>query len=247
MNIPKLSYRDFLSYIARSNIVFAIKSNSNIQNNKPRLTIKAEIEEIKKLVNNKVIENFPTINTERNINLALLTRIALYLSIELNINSMKFLSKYNIWRESEGKDIFVFYSAKLNKRIDVDQFILKGKRDIDEFQYEWIGLKPALSENTPINKNRIKPDSGVGQKNYLKLKNAINSAALEKKIPRLYFQTFIKEDETTLHEFNGSRDQLYFLMKTRTKLDMKQSIFKKIITDFVKVYYRKDMPQRLNT
>ena len=247
MNIPKIRYEDFLEDLARSHSPYIIKSSSNvisIESTQPRLITRYEVEEIKKILNKFIIENFPIINTEIELNLALLTRIAIHLSLNLNINAKRFLSKYNKWRESEGKGIFVFYSEKLNKRINVDQFLLKGKQDIEDFHHEWIGLRPALSKNTPRNKNRIKPDSGVGQNNYLYLKKSINSAALKNKIPGLYYRTFIKDEKTTLHEFNGSRDELYTLMKKITKLDMKQSIFKKIITDFVKVYYRKNMPQK---
>lgn len=247
MDIPKIRYEIFIDDLSRSHINFILKSRPNLLNNensKSRMIARHEFEEVKDLIHNLIVENFPAISKESEFNLALLTRIAIYLNLDLNINASKFLNKYNLWRGAEGKGIFVFYSDKLKKRISVDQFILKGKKNIEEFDYEWVGLKPALSKNTPLNKDRIKSDSGVGQKNYLKLKKAVNSAALKNKIPGLYYQTFIKDDKTTLHEFNGSRDDLYFLMTKITKLDMKQSIFKKIITDFVKVYYRKNMPKK---
>ena len=258
MELLKTTYSDFLDKVTSSHLDYLITHKNDSftiyepkikQRIKDKLEIfitekSINIEELKENIDKKVKDYLKEITPRTQLPITSRMRLAIIINQHHQINIKNIIEYYKEWRSNEGRGILILSSPKHNKTIYIDSFILKGTNEIEEFNHKWIGLKPALIKNTPRNNKRKKPDSGVGQRNYSNIKRAINAAAVDINCNEIYYQTYIDNNNKKLHEFNGNISSLYRFMTEKRGLSVKESVFRKVVSDFIKTYYRKNRPPR---
>lgn len=260
MNIPKIKYQEFLNKVADSHI--ESKTNEliylyspDIKPGNPKYNFKKRMEELRiktsidktQIVNqiDSIIKRY-NLNLERDNQLQITSwlRLAIILSQKHGISTANILNIYISWRKKEGKRISKLHSNK--NLIDLDYFILKGDEDIHEITIDFIGVS---NYKKPLSKEELnsKPRK-VGINNYKKIKEYIDNAAKDRKCKDIYFETYVdKTNNIKRHEFNGNIESLYLFMRDTRGLDVKYYIFRKVISDFVKTYYKYNRPERFAT
>lgn len=232
MNIPLLTVNEFIKNINQNEN--QIKSDSNESN-----TLKIKIDILKIKVNDRKIlelinQLIPDLKEEKQYNILLWARLALYLRAKHSINTNAIINLYLSWRKNQGKSFTHVFNKESDKIISIDYFMIRSitRHNALDFHKEWVCIR-----NPRLTQKNIKKDFsatyGPGS-----IDNVIFCLEESTNNKTIDFLEKIKETNGKKYISYASRDKLYDALKSKHNLFPERTTFKGIASKFVISKYK---------
>ena len=232
MNIPLLTVKEFIKNINQND-------NPILLDNDESNAFKTKIGRLKTMLNNKktfelINQLIPDLKEEKQYNILLWARLALYLRVKHSINTNAIINIYLSWRKKQGKSFTHVFNKESDKTISIDYFMMKSitRDNALDFHKEWVCIR-----NPRLTQKNIKKDflatygpSSIDNVIFC-LEESINNNTID-------FLEKIKETNGKKYISYASRDKLYEALKSKHNLLPKKTTFKGIASKLVISKYK---------
>ena len=232
MNIPLLTVKEFIKNINQND-------NPILLDNDESNAFKTKIGRLKTRLNNKktfelINQLIPDLKEEKEYNILLWARLALYLRVKHSINTNAIINIFLSWRKKQGNSFTHVFNKESDKTISIDYFMMKSitRDNALDFHKEWVCIR-----NPRLTQKNIKKDF-LATYGPSSIDNVIFCLEESTNNNTIDFLEKIKETNGKKYISYATRDELYKALKSKHNLIPAKSTFMGIVSKFVISKYK---------